>query len=670
MQQKRTTLETNDFVPTPRLATFDNAELPNLPAPGLGDRVYAIARLQGFENFVSSNLDTWTCTHKDEQACIDLANALRSYHSFASFMYANNPEGLLIMLLNVHELWVALDKIAINICPLLGTYEAGVPTQVLGNLLLPFKYQMVRLDVIERHVTTRCNKARLKANRLLYATKSEHCFAAQYLKNSTHHQELQARINKQAEEEKAQKLSELRQLKQRYARLESLIENTADQTERFVDPYTDEVKQRCIASCQRCKYITERNALQISYHEWPLPHDTTQSKAVVFELQASKWLISWRDSTAFLLQNVLGGTPIGRNPRTSFPLAQDCHISRHFQRGPGDHRIGLLSEDKPHVRTHWNGQSIGLVREVDVCVKNGFNYQYFNNSIGSFYKDFLYSDGLVKACTYRLQNETLQKFLSRPATSPDGPGPNVVIASQHECPADMALQEFKELCSLLLGHRLQWENILLQLAMPSVDFKKLETTLVILQCLSQAGPRSVTPMRSAHQKLSDNTLANKILEVLNTALARVKENWESSQAVSTFCAIAARVLTLTSSPEVQASCLSFLDDARKILFIWLQSLKDKAHEATDPKDHTFFVAKSVELALICVTTFDVDTTHLPGILNATRTASTLLQCSIVIQEGHRSQPPTSRDMLSVRALELFTAVLSFSPDIGLDWTML
>jgi len=243
----------------------------------------------------------------------------------------------------------------------------------------------VRLDMIESYLNARCNKARLRANELLYATKSGNSFAAQYFDRSTDHQELHAKISRQAEEEKAQKLSELRQLKQEYARLESLIGNTPDETERIVDRYTDEVRRQCVLNCTRCRYIAARNALQIAYHEWPLPRDRHQAKAVVFELQAPTWYIVWRDTTAFLLQNVVGGIPTGKPPRTSFPLAQDRHVSKHFQRGPTHRRVGILSEDKPYVVTHWNGKSIGLVRETDVCVENGLNYQYFDTYTQTFY---------------------------------------------------------------------------------------------------------------------------------------------------------------------------------------------------------------------------------------------------------------------------------------------
>ena len=90
----------------------------------------------------------------------------------------------------------------------------------------------------------------------------------------------------------------------------------------------------------------------------------------------------------------------------------------------------------------------------------------------------------------------------RTATCPDGETANSVIASQHYCADDMDLQEFKELASLPLGHHIQWENIILQLIAPSVDFKKAESTMFILQCILQSGPSSDDVLRSAHQKLS------------------------------------------------------------------------------------------------------------------------------------------------------------------------
>ncbi|KAF7189675.1 hypothetical protein HII31_08995, partial [Pseudocercospora fuligena] len=125
------------------------------------------------------------------------------------------------------------------------------------------------------------------------------------------------------------------------------------------------------------------------------------------------------------------------------------------------------------------------------------------------------------------------------------------------------------------------------------------------------------------------------LEQLSLAIQRVKENWESAQALSTFVAIAARILSLNKNAE--SASLKCLETARHITYCWLQSLRDKAHQAISHVDRTAFANKAVEVALICASTYDVDDKVLEGILKSSSNVSILVQASIVIHESEHSQ---------------------------------
>ncbi|KAI6440107.1 hypothetical protein MCOR15_011856, partial [Pyricularia oryzae] len=69
---------------------------------------------------------------------------------------------------------------------------------------------------------------------------------------------------------------------------------------------------------------------------------------------------------------------------------------------------------------------------------------------------------------------------------PAGPVPNAAIANQAECPPHLSIEEYKGLCSIVAGNKIQWQNILLQLAMPSVSFRRAETGCTVLQAMYQA----------------------------------------------------------------------------------------------------------------------------------------------------------------------------------------
>ena len=95
----------------------------------------------------------------------------------------------------------------------------------------------------------------------------------------------------------------------------------------------------------------------------------------------------------------------------------------------------------------------------------------------------------------------------------------------------------------------------------------METGFVILQSIYQAGSAvNGNVLRVGHEILSDVSFAHAILGSLSEASQRVKENWESSQALSTFICIATRLLSLTSAKQIQNLCLVYLVKVRVIAF--------------------------------------------------------------------------------------------------------
>jgi len=543
LERRQPTPITADYSPKVELVIYTADQLP-VPSQPTGSGTYLTAKLQAFEQWVSDHLTAWFVKHEqDAQTCGKLADLLNAYYTEASVHYTNNPEAFSISVLTALDIWVACDKAAIVACPMLGQYDAGIPVDMLQTLLLPFRTQMARLHEIEKYLRSRCRFAGLKGNSLLYDTSSPESFGAKYFDDSQPHQELHARIKKWASETRTKKIAELATLQAEYRRLTSLIESTVCETKKVFHNPTQAYIIECLATCHRCAHQKQLDALTITFHEWPLPRDLNTAKVVTFELRVPQWYARWRDITHLLLRRVLCGNKTGGTPQARYSLASDAYLAKYFvsaHRITDTGRIGLLSQAKPFAATPWKGDRAGTVQQKNVCVDNSLNYQYFNPSTGTFGNTFTFGDEVSKLSTYQLPPScrTLQKYLSKSFSMPDGPSPNGVIASQGDCPFDMSLQEYKDLASLPLGHRIQWDSILLQLKTPSIDFKKSETTLFILQCIHQAGPSNDTMLRPAHHTLAESGMAYQMIELLNKSLDGVKENWESSQAVSVFVTIA------------------------------------------------------------------------------------------------------------------------------------
>ncbi|EME77662.1 uncharacterized protein MYCFIDRAFT_84294 [Pseudocercospora fijiensis CIRAD86] len=632
----------SNFVPSSGLIKFAHDDFPHLPTSNASDSYYASACLQSFEQWVARHLQHFMDGYERPDACEKLDELLSRYHGLSCAYYAaDNPEAKSNMILVIFELWVACDKAAVRICPLLTKYDPGIPVQVLQSLILPDLEQMARMSDVEAYINDR-SRSSMRPSRSLFDTRDAQGFAAQYYDQSDMHKSLFSVIEAEAEKARRRKKEEYRSTMSEYRRLDALCSRTEHYNEtRIVDswcdpPETEEV--HVTNKCDKCRYENERNSLAIGVHEWPLPANPVESKAVVFELKAPSWLSFWRSCRFFLLQDVLKGTHPKATLRAEYRLnSNDPHLTSKYFLQPGSRKIGLLSESKPMCVTHYRSKAIAGLRESDLCVNNGLQYQYYDNSNDGYIGPLVFRDEVARACTYSLPHPALQKYIFRTASNPDGVGPNTVIASQDTCPESMTLAEFTELTTMPLGHHIQWANIVLQLAMPGVDFKKVETSLVILQCIYQAGPPGVvrSVLRESHAIFNDDDKALFILEQLSLAIQRVKENWESAQALSTFVAIAARILSLNKN--ARSASLKCLETARHITASWLQSLCDKAHLATDHVDRTAFANKAVEVALVCALTYDVGDKVLEGILKSSSNASILVQASIVIHEGEHCQ---------------------------------
>ena len=261
---------------------------------------------------------------------------------------------------------------------------------------------------------------------------------------------------------------------------------------------------------------------------------------------------------------MLEGKSDERNTQFEYLLVKDPHLSSHYAtESPLPRRIRLLSESKPQVKTHYKMKGLAAMDVTDVCVANGANYRYHDRSTVKFVGALKFDhDAVVRSCTYTLPIPVLQDYIFRPARLPDGKPPNNPVSSQSSCPATMSLEEYKELTSIPLGHHIQWTNMLLKLAMPSVDFRKEVTTLVFLQCAYQAGPCSGDVLREAHAVFHSNAKTSDFVKTLDSAVERVKRNWESTQALSLFASITTRVLSLNANAK--AACFTMLAKIRDI----------------------------------------------------------------------------------------------------------
>ncbi|KAJ6020467.1 hypothetical protein N7540_005971 [Penicillium herquei] len=294
----------------PRLSIkdYERNKLPDLST--LSGNAYEIYDLAAVENWVANYLDQWITAYQHKKsACGDLGKLIHEYHAAARNRYSGNPEATSVMLLTLLELWMACDKTAIRLHSLLAEYDPCIPADVFQCLLLPFKSQMDRLTKAEDYLSDRQSQVKHRGQVIFSHFGNSVSFSVRYFNSSAQHQQLLARIEKQAEKDREEKLAELRRKQERYRALMHLYSQAECEYEEVVVFYRrrgrGRTETRHKASCPRCRHKAEADNISINVHEWPLPLDPQRAKSVVFELMPPTTFFKWRDITVFFLLDCL-----------------------------------------------------------------------------------------------------------------------------------------------------------------------------------------------------------------------------------------------------------------------------------------------------------------------------------------------------------------------------
>lgn len=632
-----------DFVPVAELASFPADTLPS--AKFNTKTGYETHNLHAFEQWVSYHLNSWTKEHiLDTQACRSIKLLMQGYHKVACTAYIDNPESWSIMLLTMLELWVACDKSARAMFPLLDSYDPGVPEGHLRFLLLPMKGQMARLRELELYLETRRQLARFgKPGSIISDFGTGSSFGEKYFNESSHHQDLRQTIERDATLQRERKREELANKKQQYNGLIRLHDQSTCEYVRIRDHWGD-YETKHSGSCQRCSYLRAAEDIKIEVHEWPLPQCNHKLKSVVFELDPPAAFCEWRNATMHLLHDVLRSDyTTKRHQGYEYRLA-GCELLARYYNG-SNHRLCLLSEVKPHVVTHRNTPfSMPRITEKDICLNNGLQFRYFDTDFTQFrFTSVLVStEAVPKGCTFNLPeaSSALRQFIYRRFSDEDST-PNLVIATQSECPDHLSLAEYRALASIPVGHRIGWENILVQIRSPLCDLKRPEVSFIFFQTMYQAGPAEAdNTHRAGHAVLTNDQFGRTLQRELWEAAKRIEANWESLHALGVLISASRRQLSLASSRTLVHEGLGVLQNLRSIALSWMSSIQKKYQEAKKDAHRAEFRDRIVEAALVCCGTFDVDDEHLETILSGddgSTQASVFIRCGILLHDNYSSK---------------------------------
>jgi hypothetical protein len=626
----------SNFKPTSEYPNFPSTDIPTISAT-TGECMFFW--LAAIESWIEHHLSAWLHVHRqDPGSCGHLRRLMEGYHATAVAAYAGVPVSISVMYLTLLELWVACDTSACFVHPLLKDYDPEIRLSIFESLSLPLKSQMERLHHVESYSQTRLDNAKEQNPSVFCHFGHPSSFAVAYFDQTSSLQALKSEVERVAAVRRDAKCQELVELKKQYRDLMERYNNDTCACTTVTKIHRRR-SRKVTQTCVRCKYQMQANDLEIYVYEWPLSVTLPVAKATIFELKLPETFGDWRDASHFIISEVLCfRVEKPGKPKIQYKLDKHHDLSHMIISQYPIRRIIPVSEWKPHYGTHYKSKAdIPNLQEADVCLSNGLRYMYYDTNQGIWTAELTANEDLARMCTYGMpqRSKDLERYLYRPPSAPDGLSNNEVIGNLSDCPTHFSSDEFKTFCALPLGQNLVYSNILVQLAMPSVDFAKMETQILIMQIISQAGPSSGHHVeRATHRILHQKRFSIALVEKLESALQGVARNWDSWRALATFSQLVRRVLSLTSSREVVGRSLRYLGDVQHICFDWLERLRGRAKTSTNGEQRTELYTRISEIGLLCVSTFDVEDDFLEEVLQQPRAISILLQCCLQIRENH------------------------------------
>ncbi|KAE9391905.1 hypothetical protein BT96DRAFT_1059147 [Gymnopus androsaceus JB14] len=663
------------------------------PHVNLADFEFLVGR-GSLASWLERRIAPGATSRAQESATNLLFGCMRRYEKFASPYYRDNPEDLSLMVLTMFELWVAIDKIAVAACPLLGNYSPEVPIDrslttsnaaLLRPLLLRKSIDLQRLLAVDEYVRLRHRNATYRDASVFSESISSSSFAVKYFNQDATRElrNLKAQIERDAQEIRDGIRRDLetktREHDRIYARLVKEVHDHTEESRITHTTITGKRKKRYNISytydCEKCQLQTQLDGFSVPVHEWPLPEDDDHAKRVVFELRLPRTFAQWRAATALLLWDVC--TPIDKRnefdqSRPSVILNSSKDLSGYLR--PGDDELQIMTLASASGSSKMFGSKKLPVTQEEIFLPSGMKWRLYEPRSRVWVRGSSPTSG-VNGNMFREADTTQKATLpisSNPssiylkaqlqyAVSATRHTSNQIIASQDLCPPQLSLHEYMSFASLRSGARIQWISLLRELREGALSWQTEEVGTLVSMLMWQVGciiEEEGTRELEWHVDLKDLEFGQALLREMGTLLRRVKGNWKEVVTVRTIILLTSRLLASTRHVEVKELGYALMRECREVTWEWVGQLEEKLQDCGEDFVKEF-QGKVCEMACTCRATYDVDDdsdeqgmdavngSHLDALLSSEEDVSIFVACSIIVHDNkpnNLSGKTVSREM--------------------------
>ncbi|KAL9104009.1 MAG: hypothetical protein Q9163_000987 [Psora crenata] len=575
------------------------------------------------------------------ELCIKLAQKINTYLDLVANAYDSNPEQKSIMLLTVMELWISMDQVATSLFGLLMDYSPGIPAKILDVLQLPYLADMARLQAIQQYLYGRNTQCSSSIN-TIFDDPVKGCFADRYFdesNDSSMMQDVYQKITTAAEAARGRKVVERENLSRDFEGLQRKIaESSCLFTTEDGSVIHDDRK------CTKCYLRRKSKRMKIQIHEYPLPADLIQAKAVVFELCCPKAFSAYRNAT----WRIRGDLACPKQTEPAVPRLLLCDYTelKAFMQSIQRRGVCLASATKSFLATH--NCSVPFPVTIDrVCLPNGLKLRYFDSITKRWTGRNAQKLTFGHHCQLDIPpSSPFSSLLISPAFATDANGPTSyeVIASQTKCPSGVNINEFMAYQGLFSGIHRRWPLMVIELGSSNLNFSTEATSLLISQLALQAGPAfNLDPLRAAHQYFRDEQFCRRLMQQVSVRLGEISSSWREINYMEMLLTLLLRLCCITSEPIV-GEAVTLLERARSAILEWIKQLRAEIHRSISDHDCQRFSRYASLAALLCRRTFSVHPAkdEMDQQLELLRpdALECFIECSIMLQDNMTADPNT------------------------------
>lgn len=257
----------------------------------------------------------------DDEMCTSVSQLI-SRHIRAVFSlpdYATEVKSGLI--LNIMELWVAMDQAACNRYPLLKEYHPMIYPETLDVLLIPHQRDMERLLNVQLHLQDRistCGRSKISIFDDPNVRGGFSHRAYDEFPDSQKFKSLHESIEDWGQSQRQAKKNEWKEKMAEYSFLSKQVEQSS--CVYVMDEDNPLGRGYHHPRCHRCKMLGDLDNMRIQVYEHPLPSDSVVARAVVFELACPATFALYRDTSWKIISSL------------SFPVHEESMKPKCFLR--------------------------------------------------------------------------------------------------------------------------------------------------------------------------------------------------------------------------------------------------------------------------------------------------------------------------------------------------